>query len=209
MAGGEPLLMKENLELLELLKKTNPTVNLRINTNLSKVDTRVFESVCEFPNVHWTVSVETIEQEYEYIRYGGKWQDFNDNLEIIRKLDHKISFNMLYFLLNFKSLFDCVDYFKNKDFHNNSFIIGALTGPVYLNVRHLPESVLQSLKQTLMNRINESPGYLLEDSYRNLLRYIQQPFDKDLSNSFIRLQELDQLRNLNSKEIFTDLYKLI
>ena len=40
MAGGEPLLMKENLELLNLLKLENPTVNLRVNTNLSKVDTR-------------------------------------------------------------------------------------------------------------------------------------------------------------------------
>ena len=131
MAGGEPLLMKENLELLELLKKTNPTVNLRINTNLSKVDTRVFEHVCEFSNVHWTVSAETMGSEYEYIRYGGKWQDFNDNLEIIRKLDHKISFNMLYFLLNFKSLFDCVDYFKNKGFHNNSFITILSTYPQF------------------------------------------------------------------------------
>jgi hypothetical protein len=150
-----------------------------------------------------------MDREYEYIRFGGKWQDFNDNLDTIKKLDHKISFNMLHLLLNFKSLFDCVDYLKSKGFHNNSFIIGALTAPLYLNVRHLPESVLQSLEQTLMNRINESPGYLLEDSYRNLLRHIQQPFDKDLNNSFKRLQELDQLRNLNSREIFTDLYKLI
>jgi MoaA/NifB/PqqE/SkfB family radical SAM enzyme len=42
LAGGEPLLMKENLELLEEL---NPNVNLRINTNLSKVDTGVFDAV--------------------------------------------------------------------------------------------------------------------------------------------------------------------
>ena len=114
---------------------------------------------------------------------------------------------MLWFLLNYESLFDCVEYLQNMGFHNNSFIVGPLYTPEYLNIRHLPETVLQSLEQTLMNRINESPGYLLEDSYCNLLRYIQQPFDKDLNNSFKRLQELDQLRNLNSKEIFTDLYK--
>ena len=48
MAGGEPLLMKENLELLEILQEKNPQVNLRINTNLSKTDTRVFEKICEF-----------------------------------------------------------------------------------------------------------------------------------------------------------------
>lgn len=209
MAGGEPLLMKENLELLELMKKTNPDVHLRINTNLSKVDTKVFDLACEFKNVHWTVSVETVEQEFEYIRYGGRWEDFLQNLSVIRNLDHKISFNMLYFLLNFKSLFSCIDYLKALGFHNNSFIVGALLTPLYLNIRHLPESVLKSIEQTLIDRINDGPGYLLEDSYRNLLTYIQQPFDKDLSTSFQHIAALDQRRGLNSKEIFKDLYQLL
>ena len=129
LAGGEPLLMKENLELLQQL---NPNVNLRINTNLSKVDTGVFDRVCEFKNVHWTVSVETTKEEFEYIRFGGRWSDFLNNLNAIRKLDHKISFNMLWFLLNYDTVFGCVDYLKELGFHNNSFIIGALTTPDYL-----------------------------------------------------------------------------
>jgi hypothetical protein len=33
---------------------------------------------------------------------------------------------MLWFLLNYDSVFDCVDYLKDLGFHNNSFIIGAL-----------------------------------------------------------------------------------
>jgi sulfatase maturation enzyme AslB (radical SAM superfamily) len=205
LAGGEPLLMKENLELLQ---KLNPNVQLRINTNLSKVDTRVFEEICKFKNVHWTVSVETIEQEFEYIRHGGNWPDFLDNLATISKLDHKITFNMLYFLLNYDSVFECVDYLKDLGFHNNSFVIGALLNPYYLNIRHLPENVLQSIKNKLQIRINESPGHLLEDSYRNMLHYIQQPFDKNLNDSFDKLAELDQRRNLDSSKIFKDLYKL-
>jgi len=205
LAGGEPLLMKENLELLQRL---NPEVQLRINTNLSKVDTRVFEEVCKFKNVHWTISVETIEHEFEYIRYGGKWLDFLDNLKNITQLDHKITFNMLYFLLNYDSIFGCVDYFKSLGFHNNSFVIGALLGPSHLNIRHLPENVLQLIKNKLQIRINEAPGYLLEDSYQNMLHYIQQPFDKNLNDSFAKLAELDQRRNLDSSKIFKDLYKL-
>ena len=205
MAGGEPLLMKENMELLDRL---NPEVNLRINTNLSKIDTKIFNRVCEFKNVHWTVSVESMEDEYNYIRYGGSWDDFLTNLDIIRKLDHKISFNMLYFLLNYKSIFECVDFLKNMGFHNNSFIIGALLTPTYLNIRHLPEIVLQSVKQILLNRINEKPGYLLEDSYTNMLAYIQTEHNKNLKNSFEQLAILDKRRNLDSSKIFTELYKL-
>jgi sulfatase maturation enzyme AslB (radical SAM superfamily) len=205
LAGGEPLLMKENLELLNEL---NPDVNLRINTNLSKVDTGVFDAICRFKNVHWTVSVESVEEEFEYIRFGGQWQDFLENLNIIKQLDHKISFNMLWFLLNYASIFDCVDYLKQLGFHNNSFIIGALLQPEYLNIRQLPDSVLNSLRNTLDNRIQQKPGYLLENSYCNMRRYIDQPFEQNLQNSFERLAEMDQRRGLDSGKIFKDLYKL-
>jgi len=205
LAGGEPLLMKENLELLQ---KLNPNVNLRINTNLSKVDTGVFDAVCQFKNVHWTVSAETTEDEFEYIRFGGKWQDFLDNLNIIRQLDHKISFNMLWFLLNYDSVFGCVDYLKGLGFHNNSFVISALLTPDYLNIRHLPENVLNSLELKLQSKIDENPGYLLEDSYRNMLHYIAQPIEKNLKNSFEQLATMDNRRGVDSSKIFTELYKL-
>lgn len=205
LAGGEPLLMKENLKLLQEL---NPEVNLRINTNLSKVDTGVFDAVCQFKNVHWTVSVETIEEEFEYIRFGGRWPDFVDNLNTIRQLDHRISFNMLWFLLNYDSIFGCVDYLKDLGFHNNSFIIGALLTPDHLNIRHLPETVLNLLKSKLQSRINENPGYLLEDSYKNMLHYISQPIERNLANSFDQLAVMDQRRGIDSREIFTELYKL-
>jgi MoaA/NifB/PqqE/SkfB family radical SAM enzyme len=204
LAGGEPLLMKENLTLLE---KLNPNTNIRINTNLSKVDTQVFEAVCKFPNVHWTVSVETMAEEFEYIRYGGRWTDFLDNLAIIKQLGHKISFNMLHFLLNYNSIFDCVDFLQDQGFHNNSFVIGALLTPKYLNIRHLPETVLNSVKSKLQHRINQKPGYLLEDSYRNMLHYIDTPFEKNIKLSIDKLSELDQRRGIDSKAIFTDFYK--
>jgi len=207
LAGGEPLLMKENLEFLTLLKKVNPGVNLRVNTNLSKMDTRIFELICEFKNVHWIVSVETMEAEYEYIRHGGVWQDFADNLQIIKQLDHKISFNMLHFLLNYRSIFDCVDYLSHQGFHNNSFIIGALTGPAYLNIRHLPDSVLNSVKKILADRISDRPGYLLENGYQNMLKHLDQPLEKDLAGYFEKLALMDQRRKLDSRAIFKDLYK--
>ena len=209
MAGGEPLLMRENLELLELLQKINPEVNLRINTNLSKTDTKVFDKICEFKNVHWTVSIESQEQEFEYIRYGARWEDFLENLDIIRKLDHKITFNMLHFLLNYRSIFDCVDWLKGLGFHNNSFVIGALITPEYLNIRHLPKNVLHSIKQELQDRISEQPGYLLENGYKNMLTYIDQPIKQDLPEAMKQLSIMDQRRNLDSKKIFKDLYSIL
>ena len=205
LAGGEPLLMKENIEFLELL---DPDVNLRINTNLSKVDTSIFEKVCTFKNVHWTISIESTNDEFEYIRHGGRWLDFLENLLTVGQLDHKVTFNMLWFLLNYKSVFDCVDFLKSIGFHNNSFVIGALLTPEYLNIRHLPQTATEELIDKLELKIAENPGYLLEDSYKNMLHYIQIPMEKTLEDSFKQLNILDQRRGVDSSKVFKDLYKL-
>ena len=209
MAGGEPLLMKENLELLEILREKNPQINLRINTNLSKTGTRVFEKICEFPNVHWTVSIDEMGAEFEYVRYGGKWEDFLDNLTVIRKLDHKITFNMLHHLLNYKSIFDTIRFFQSLGFHNNSFVIGALSQPEYLNIRHLPNKMLQSVEQELKSWINQKPGFLLENSLRNMLQYIKTPVEKNIEYCLSEIAKIDNRRNINSRTVFSELYNLI
>jgi hypothetical protein len=102
-----------------------------------------------------------------------------------------------------------VDFLKSLGFHNNSFVIGALLTPEYLNIRHLPENVLNSVKQELELRINEQPGYLLENSYKNMLKYIQQPMKRNLTESMKQLSIMDSRRNLDSKEIFKELYKIL
>lgn len=206
LAGGEPLLMKENLQLLEFLSQENKEINVRVNTNLSKVDTKIFEKICSFQNVHWIVSVESIEQEYEYIRYGGNWQDFVDNLEIIKSLDHKISFNMLHFALNSMSIFRCIDYLSKLGFHPNSFIAGPLTGPLALNIRQLPNEMLTLVRNELTTRINQRPGFLLENGLINLSKYLEQPFSRNTKQLFEYLNRLDKRRNLDSTKIFKELY---
>ena len=207
LAGGEPLLMKQNQEFLQLLYKENPDVTLRVNTNLSKTDTKIFDQLCQFKNVHWTISVETIEQEYEYIRYHGNWQDFLSNLNIIKKLPHRISFNMLYFILNYKSIFDCVEYFQKQGFHNNSFVIGPLFTPLYLNILNLPKHIVDELIGILKNRIDEKPGFLLENGYQNLLQYLTETeFYANIDNTQKELKKMDQRRNIDSSKVFPKLY---
>jgi len=115
---------------------------------------------------------------------------------------------MLWFLLNYDTVFGCVDYLKGLGFHNNSFVIGALLSPEYLNIRHLPDNVLQLLKLKLTSEIENRPGYLLEDSYKNMLRYIGQPITKNLDESFNKIVLMDRRRGIDSSKIFTELYKL-
>ena len=188
LAGGEPMLMKENFEFLNLLKEKNPTCSLRVNTNLSTTKTGIFDLLCEFPNVHWTVSVETIEEEYEYVRHHGSWKDFLNNLIVINKLDHKISFNMLHFILNHESLFGCIDYLKGLGFHDNSFIAGPLYTPAHMNTLNLPEHMLQRVYKIIGDRLDGGPMGYLKNSYENLIKYYTTTkFDKNLKSFYYNL----------------------
>lgn len=207
LAGGEPTLMNENLEFLNLLLEKNPNVHLRVNTNLSNVDTKVARLIKTFKNVHWTVSVEATEDHYNYIRYGGDWNKFCKNLNAIGAIKgHKISFNMLYCILNYLEIFKCIDFLSGLGFHNNSFVLGPVYTPEYLNILNLPDSKIAQIKKELKNRINSSPGFILEDGYINLLKYLDTPFEKKLDQSFNKLSIVDQRRKLNSRLIFKELY---
>ena len=208
LAGGEPLLINENRAFLKLLLEKNPDVHIRVNTNLSSTKTGVFQMLCKFKNVHWTVSVESIKEEYEYIRYHGVWNDFLKNLKYIQTLNHKISFNMLYFILNYKSIFDCIDYFKSIGFHNNSFILGPLYTPLFLNVKHLPENIKKEVITIFENKINEKPGFYLQNSLENCLKYLTQTdFHVNIELVHNEIKKMDKRRDLNSRKIFPKLYE--
>ena len=207
LAGGEPTLMNENIEFLNLLLEENPNVQLRVNTNLSNINTKVSQLIKRFKNVHWIVSVESTGDCYNYIRYGGDWNKFCKNLNEIKNIQkHKISFNMLHCILNYLEIFKCIDFLSALGFHNNSFVLGPVYTPAYLNILNLPAGKIEEIKTELKKRINKKPGFILEDGYANLLKYLDTPFRKNIEKSFAELKKLDERRKLNSKEIFKELY---
>ena len=204
LAGGEPLLMKQNLELLDRLKQHNPGCTIRVNTNLSKTDTGIFEKLCEFENVHWIVSCEAVGDEYEYIRHHGNWQNFSTNLDHIRTLDHKISFNMLHTILNYQSILECVEHFKNKGFNDNSFVIGPLFGPLYFSVRHLPQLILEETIRRFETRIVSAKDNL-KNGLENCVDYMRSPHTKNIQLFEYFINKLDQRRKQDWRKIFPKL----
>ena len=206
LAGGEPMLMKENLEFLQLLRERNPNCTVRINTNLSTTETGIFDLVCSFTNVHWTVSLETIGEQYEYVRHHGSWDNFLENLNTIKSLDHKISFNMLHFIMNYESLFDCVDYLKQSGFHDNSFVIGPLTQPAHLNILNLPGPTLERVVKKIEERLRDAQGYL-KNSYENLLKYYRNTkWNRNIGEFQRQIKIMDQRRGNDCRKVFPKLF---
>lgn len=210
LAGGEPLLIKENLELLNLLYEQNPLVEIRINTNLLATHSEIFKKLILFKNIKWTVSVDSMADEFAYMRYPGNWNKFYENLIDIKNQNFDINFNMVWCILNSESIFHCIDMLQDLGFHDNSFIVQCLEGPLPLDIRHLSIDCIKKLKLIIKQRISKSnPNYWLHKSLTSMYNYIDTPWNNaDISLTFEFLKTLDQRRGLNSQLVFPDLYNI-
>lgn len=208
LAGGEPLLIKENLTLLNRIYEFNPDMDIRINTNLSIINNDIYNMLKQFKNVHWTVSVDGVGKEFEYVRYGGNWDKFVQNLHQLREDFEKINFNSTWCIMTAKGVLECIDFLQDLGFHENSFIVNPLDEPVEWHVAHLPDFYLDGLKQQILNKLQTSnPKYALYNSLNLMLNYISMPFEKNISMTFDALKQIDVRRQTDSSKIFKDLYQ--
>jgi radical SAM protein with 4Fe4S-binding SPASM domain len=86
LLGGEPLMMRENQELLE---RISPEVEINILTNLSMPDlnkSRIWRLLMDRPNINWRISFENTGDRFEYVRAGAKWSTFCNNLDSLAAL---------------------------------------------------------------------------------------------------------------------------
>ena len=208
LAGGEPLLIKENKELLEKLLTVNPDVEIRVNSNLSVVDTDVFRLLMKFKNVKWTISVDAIQESYEYIRWPGKWDRFKDNLMLLNSQNNNINFNMVWCALNATGIFDCVDFLNSIGFQENMYIIQCLDHPTPLDVRSLPKDQIATLKKLMHSRLETAnPSHWFAKCLTSMLNFLELDNKSTTADLKEFLQTLDRRRNLDSKKIFPHVYQ--
>lgn len=136
LAGGEPLLMKENISFLSSFN--NKDVFLRINTNLSNLHHRnkIFEIIRQYTNILWTISIDNIGSRYEYTRYGADWNEFLENLSVVRSLG-PVRFNMVYFVGNAMTIDQDVEFLLDK-IPDASFSLVPVIGSQAISSRNLP-----------------------------------------------------------------------
>lgn len=207
LAGGEPLLIKENLTLLKQLYADNPNVTLRVNTNLTTINNEIFNEIIKFKNLEWIVSIESIGEKFEYIRYHADWKNFVKNLMLIKSMGHNITFNMVWFSLSTFEIFNAIDFLMDAGFLSSSFTINCSDTPSWIDVRHLDKSLVARVVGILTSRkLNLPITDLLYKNYDSMSNFIQQPFDKNINLLYNELSAIDSRRNLNSRKTFPELF---
>ena len=213
LAGGEPMLTKENIWLLTNLYRENPDCKIIVNTNLSIINNEIFNLICKFKKVQVVLSGEAVGEQYNYIRYGSDWGTFTKNVTTLIN-EHPtvtISFNLVYTALTTISIFDYIDQIKNWGFPRKktdhsigmTYYNSGHSGP--LDPRNLPDSSRATAISLLTNYTHVVSGSTaileqLQLSGRNNHNGHAHP---DLIKC---LTDIDQRHNTNSKILFPEVY---
>jgi MoaA/NifB/PqqE/SkfB family radical SAM enzyme len=208
MAGGEPFLIKENLKIIDLIQTENPDLLLRVNTNLSLLTPKMFNQLKTLKNVHWIISAESTHERFNYIRWPGKYSTLLENLEKIKILPHKITFNMTWNILCAFNILEFIDDMQKHGFHPNSFVMNYVTDPIFQNISNLTEDQKNKLITIIEKRQkNVDNKFFLYKVYEEMVNLLKEPLINHHKELYNDLMVLDKQRNLNSKKIFPELYK--
>lgn len=184
MVGGEPLLMKENSDLLDFIPNT---VKIDVISNFSTdiTKSKVFEKLLKKQKVNWHISLENVEERYEYVRQGSRWQQLIDNLKILGNEvrnppeinDHEIQFMSLFHLLSATRLCEYKEFAKETI----SLFRHKFNGPthpqksieiVWQNYRAPKELAVENYGVDVLSKvIAEMHKYLLTDVTPNEKQY--------------------------------------
>lgn len=206
LAGGEPLLMKENETVLMELLEHNPDCQVSVNTNLSQIkNNKIFDLLIQIKNVQWIISAEASGQQYEYIRYPGLWETFNNNLAYLKTYADNVVFNMVVISLNALSIWDTIDQLTSAETPMTSMALSMYNGGAYpgpWDVRHMP----LEFQQQVFDRMNR-PAYKQITGYTYVFEYLSAMIYIPSNGPWQQLAELDHRRNQNSKHVFPEIYQ--
>jgi hypothetical protein len=217
-AGGEPLMMPEHWQILDMLT-TNEKFDVRIsyNTNASTL-TYNGKSVLDYwsqwnpAKIEVWPSIDEFGERAELIRAGTVWPRVETNLKSMSQLDNIIvrpgitigAWNVFRLPEIITHLVDIGVIKSKKEFgiHYDNFFINMLMQPEHYHVRILPDDFKQEIiikLEKFIEDFNKKYDANISNRFTYILHELKTPFDPVAAKAFIEItRRLDTLRNENT-----------
>jgi MoaA/NifB/PqqE/SkfB family radical SAM enzyme len=151
LAGGEPLLQKQNVQLLEQCRD-DVVVDVITNLSISLESSSVFRALTNKKNVKWSVSMETLGQRFDYVRHGAQWDQLHKNIQQLKKLDHHVSLLPLYCIYSATGVKEFAQFAKELDVKVHW---QKLVTPGYLDPNNFSEPIRMLAKQHIKSLLDQ------------------------------------------------------
>ena len=218
-AGGEPLINPIMMKYVRWLCDTNKASNICIHiiSNFTIVPNELFELLSKFNRVILTLSIDAIGEIYEYVRFPGKWEMIEENVERLqqarRKLLKNIEIVVRITISSYGALnaVDILEWTKNNDF---GISLDCLVQPTYCSPTFMPPKSQAKATQRMEKFRDENPhidgfSYFL-DVFKIHLKPINDistdVYERKIQDFMLFTNDLDKSRKLNFCNTCPELY---
>jgi molybdenum cofactor biosynthesis enzyme MoaA len=177
---------------------------LHITTNATVWNQRWQNALKRFKLVRIMLSIDAIEDEYEYIRYPAKWQQVEHNVkQMMLNKNFKIIVYAVVQNLNIGVLEKLIDWCQSQNLYLQ---MQRCSDPDYLDFTNLPDAVLESTIQQLdrchtkvTNDLNKT---FIQSAKKEIENRKQKGIDNKKWNAFISAMSLrESLRGNDHRTI--------
>lgn len=223
-AGGEPLLMDEHWQILDMLdEKERHNVVITYNTNLSKLtykDKNVLDYWKKWGRRAWIwPSIDEVGERAELIRSGTVWKTVEKNLREIAKLNIHIKPNITVSNMNVFRLPEIIQELIDigiikKEYENmENFNLNVLEFAKYLHVSTLSDDFRQEIRKKLDIFITEYQvkyNVDIRNKFLHLFWHLEKPYDSEMAQMFIqKTEKVDKLRGENTFQTIPELNDIL
>jgi len=225
-AGGEPLLMPEHWQILDMLvEKERFDVKLSYNTNASvlsygKKNIIDYWSKWQFGKLEVWPSIDEIGERAELIRSGTVWSKVEENLKELAKHDNIILRPGLTIgAWNVHRLPEIINHLisigvirahpKSKHINYNNFFINLLEHPVHYHVNILSDEYKEQISAKLKAFViehNEKYNTDITATFTHILHELEKPFNLEAAKKFLKItSQLDILRDEDTFKVLPEM----
>ena len=216
-AGGEPLIMEEHYQILDLLIKYNKlNIEIRYNTNLTHLSYKKYNIVNywkKFSNVTVGASIDLIGDQAGYVRSGTNYDVLESNYEEIK--DHvNFTITSIVHLCNVFNLPKLQRHWiVNKKLNPIDLSFRALIYPENMTLQVLPLPYKKLAEEAINRHIiwlsSISDTQTLVDTWQTVLQYMNAKDQSHLLSDFFRLNDnKDRIRNERFEDTFPEFQDL-
>lgn len=192
--GGEPFAISSIINFLESIKESK-NITLEFCTNALLINDKKINLLKRFKQVKMHISCDGIQNSYNYIRWPGNWNEFEEKLDNIQyNTNFDVSITLTANAYNVFILPEILEYFKNRNLNVSIIVVNE---PRFLHPwifpKHLKRKILS--KYHLFKHIQELDIILHHDI----------EFDQDLYNKFTKQKKIKDLLRNQDFDIFGEL----
>jgi len=215
ITGGEPMVTPAHDEMLDKLIESGHAKNiwLEYDTNCSTINDNIIARWYKFQKVEIRGSMDAIKEQYELIRFGGKWETFKKNVAILK--DHENASNNKIRLTALSTCFQIATAYSIVESEEWCKSIGVpfhlrfLEGPVHLSSVSLPYSAKIKLIEFYKNHLLDCSK--ADIIIKHLTNHLADDYHKPAGlKEFVTFMDyLDRSRGVNWRSIFPKVDELL